>query len=233
MAKNEKEQQKSIEDLSQLWAVLTAEQRDILRENYTVKKFKKNEIIYQEGDYPMYLMYLVEGQVKIFREGVGGRAQIVRIITPVGCFGYRAYLADEQYVTSAVAIEPSTLFFVPLTIFESFLKSNSEFAMFYLKSLAVDLGIADFRVVNLAQKHLHARLAESILFLRDSYGYEADGATIAVSLSREDMAGLSNMTTANAIRTLAQLANDGAVEVERRKIKIVDEEKLARISKFG
>ena len=44
-----------------------------------------------------------------------------------------------------------------------------------------------------------ARLAEGLIFLKDSYGLEKDGKTLDIRLSREDLANLCNMTTSNAI----------------------------------
>jgi len=62
---------------------------------------------------------------------------------------------------------------------------------------------------------------------------EEDGSTISIYLSREDLANLSNMTTSNAIRTLSNFANEHLLAIDGRKIKIIDEEKLKRISKIG
>ena len=75
------------------------------------------------------------------------------------------------------------------------------------QAMSVDLGIADERTVNLTQKHIRGRLAESLLFLKESYGLEEDGSTLSIYLSREDLANLSNMTTSNAIRTLSQICH--------------------------
>ena len=99
--------------------------------------------------------------------------------------------------------------------------------------MAVDLGISDSRTVNLTQKHIRGRLAESLLFLKENYGLEGDGATISIYLSREDLASLSNMTTSNAIRTLSIFSNEKIISIDGRKIKIIDEEKLRKISKIG
>jgi CRP-like cAMP-binding protein len=110
---------------------------------------------------------------------------------------------------------------------------NSDLAMFFIRQLSVDLGIADERTVNLTQKHIRGRLAESLLFLQDSYGLEEDGATISIYLSREDLANLSNMTTSNAIRTLSNFVTERIIALDGRKIKIIDEDRLRKISKLG
>ena len=71
------------------------------------------------------------------------------------------------------------------------------------------------------------------MVLRDNYGYEDDGATINIYMSREDLANYSNMTTSNAIRTLSTFVNEGIISVRGRYITILDEEMLHKISKMG
>ena len=67
----------------------------------------------------------------------------------------------------------------------------------------------------------------------DHYGYEEDGETLKIYMAREDIANLSNMTTSNAIRTLSAFVQEKIITVDGRRIKIVDEESLRNISKFG
>jgi CRP-like cAMP-binding protein len=190
--------------------VLTEEEKDLLARNYTCHDYRKGDIIFKEGDKPMGLICLSEGKVKVFKEGVGGREQIVRMAKPVGFIGYRALFAEENHTATAVAIEDTTI-----CIIEK------------------ELGFSNNRTVTLTQKHIRGRLAESLIFLKDTYGFEEDGVTIKIYLSREDIANLSNMTTSNAIRTLSTFAGEGVIGIDGRKIKIVDLMKLERISELG
>lgn len=219
--------------ISDMWSPLNEEQKKILAENFIVQRYKKNEIIYDENEQPNHLMCLLSGKVKIFKEGVGGRNQIIRMIKPVEYFGYRAYFAKESYVTAAAAFEPSTICQIPMELVESISSENPGLAMFFIRQLSIDLGIADERTVNLTQKHIRGRLAESLLFLKESYGLEEDGYTLSIYLSREDLANLSNMTTSNAIRTLSNFASERIIAIDGRKIKIIEEDKLKRISQIG
>lgn len=216
-----------------IWGPLSAEQKELLSSNFTLQNYKKNEIIYHEGESASYLMCLLTGKVKIFKDGVGGRSQIIRMIKPVEYFGYRAYFAKEEYVTAAAAVEPSIICLIPMSVVMELINQNTEISLFFIRQLSIDLGIADERTVNLTQKHIRGRLAESLLFLRESYGLEEDGSTLSIYLSREDLANLSNMTTSNAIRTLSNFANEKLITIDGRKIKIIDEDKLKKISKTG
>ena len=213
--------------IADIWSPLNDEQREFLANHFTLQNYKKNEVIHCEGETPTHLMCLLSGKVKIYKDGVGGRSQIIRMIKPVEYFGYR------PYVTAASAFEPSLVCQIPMTALMTLLTQNNDLAMFFIKQLSVDLGIADERTVNLTQKHIRGRLAESLLFLKESYGLEEDGSTLSIYLSREDLANLSNMTTSNAIRTLSQFATERLITIDGRKIKIIDEEKLKKISKIG
>ena len=219
--------------IADMWNPLNEEQREILASHFTLQTYKKNEVIHCEGETPTHLMCLLSGKVKVYKDGVGGRSQIIRMIKPVEYFGYRAYFSGADYITAAAAFEPSLICLIPMTTITQLIMQNNALAMFFIKQLSFDLGVADERTVSLTQKHIRGRLAESLIFLKESYGVEEDGSTLSIYLSREDLANLSNMTTSNAIRTLSQFASEQLIAIDGRKIKLIDEEKLRKISKIG
>ena len=233
MVKKELTETEIAECIPDLWQPLTPEQRALLVKNFTIQRYKKNEIIYCEGEAPMHLMCLLSGKVKIFKEGVGGRSQIIRVIKDQEYFAYRAYFAEENFVTAAAAFEPCTICLIPMPIIMQLLRENNELAIFFIRQLSIDLGVSDERTVSLTQKHIRGRLAESLLFLKETYGVEEDQSTLSIYLSREDLANLSNMTTSNAIRTLSNFATEKLITIDGRKIKIIEEDKLKKISKIG
>lgn len=212
---------------------LTADQRKILHSNYQQKKIKQGEIIFKEGDIPYGLISLSRGKVKVFKEGVGGRDQIVRLARPVGFIGYRALFANEPHTSTAMALEDSIIcIFDKNSLFEV-MKRNSDLSFSIIKSLATELGFTFKRTVTLTQKHIRGRLAEALLFLIETYGYENDRKTINAYLSREDIANLSSMTTSNAIRTLSSFAGENILSLSGRKITIEDIDQLEQISAKG
>ena len=102
------------EPLSDMLAPLNNEQKEFLMNNYTIQTYKKNETIYCEGETPMHLMCLLSGKVKIYKEGVGGRSQIIRVLKTKEYFAYRAYFAEGNFVTAASAFEPCTICLIPM-----------------------------------------------------------------------------------------------------------------------
>lgn len=222
------------QDFAEIWQLLSTEEKHLLAANFTTHHYKKNQVIYAEKDEPEFLWCLLDGKVKKFKDGVGGRCQIIRLIKPVEYFGYRAYFAGEPYVSSAATLEPSTLATIPMKIVEELMEHNNKLALFFIHELSRNLGSSDSKIVSLTQKHIRGRLAEALIVLLDSYGVEEDdNMTLKIYLGREDLANLSNMTTSNAIRTLTQFVNDKLIIVDGRKIKILNEAQLRKISKYG
>lgn len=221
------------EDMSALWTALTPEEKRTLAANIHIHNFKKNQTIYAEREEPQFLWVLFRGKVKLYKNGIGGRPQILRLYHPIQYFGYRAYFANEPYVSSAAAFEPSELGAVSLDIVRDMITENSQLAWFFIHELSKNLGGSDTKIVSLTQKHIRGRLAESLVQLIDNYGFEDDGETVKIYMAREDLANLSNMTTSNAIRTLSSFVQERLITVDGRRIKVIDEPALRNISKFG
>lgn len=222
-----------IENPESIFYLLSREEKEDLQQHISFAHFKKNEFVFNEGDKPTGLQMLVEGKVKIFKEGFGSRELIVRMAKPLSLIGYRAMFVSENHMTSALTLEQSIVITIsPDFIFNRALK-NSNFSSKLIRELCMELGFANSRMVSLTQKHIRGRLAEALLLLMDQYGFEHDRTTLKVYLSRDDIANLSSMTTSNAIRTLSNFAMEKVIAIDGRKIKIMDPYRLDRISKLG
>ena len=221
------------EDLSEIWTILSSDEKRMITDNFSLHHFKKNQIIYAEREQPEFLWCLLKGKAKLYKDGVGGRQQILRLISPVQYFGYRAYCADEPYVHTASSMEQSVVGAIPMSVVKELIDRNRDVAWFFIHELSRNLGSADTRTVNLTQKHIRGRLAEALVVMIDHYGFEPDGVTLRVYMSREDLANLSNMTTSNAIRTLTTFVNEKMIVVDGRQIKVTNEAALRKVSKFG
>lgn len=212
---------------------LNQKDKEIIAENHTLVHFKRGNQIFKQGEKSRGLICLASGKVKVYKEGVGGRQQIVKMVRQNGFIGYKALFADHPWPVSATAIEDSTICVLEKSSLVKILKKNADLALKFIKMLSEELVISNNRTVSLSQKHIRGRVAESLILLRDTYGYEEDGNTVRIALSREDIANLSNMTTSNAIRTLSTMASEGIIGIKGRKISLLDPLLLEHISEMG
>ncbi len=222
-----------LEGNSSFFKGLNRKDKEIVAQHHTLVIIKKGELLFKEGEKPRGLICVASGKVKVFKVGVGGREQILKMVRQQGFIGYRALFSDNPWSVSAAAIEDSVICVLEKNSLVRILKKNAELGLKLIKVISEELWYSYNRTLSLTQKHVRGRIAESLLVLRDTYGFDADGKTIRAYLSREDIAHLSNMTTSNAIRTLSGLASEGVIGIKGRKISILDNISLERISELG
>ena len=233
MTKRQEETPAELWELNPLWNSLNESERAEVTKNVEIIRYEKNEIIHREGDDSRYIWLLYRGKVRIYKEGIGQRQQIIRLLKPYDIFGYRAAIAQEGYNSNASAFEACTAYRIGRDLFTRLVRENGQFCYNIMLTMAKDLAISEIQTVNLTQKHIRGRLAEALLQLRKNYGYESDGCTLAMLLPREDLANMSNMTTSNAIRTLSQFAQEGIIAIDGRHISLLNEKELEHISRLG
>ena len=222
-----------IENPESVFKGLNARDKENIVRNHKTLYIKKGEFIYREGEKAKAVICLAAGKYKIFRTGVGGREQILKFMRPGEMTGIRNIFQTSVWNDSAVAIEDSVICMLDKNTFTGILKNNPDLSFKIIKLVADELAFARNRIISLTQKHVRGRVVETLLMLGDIYGFENDGKTIKVSLSRDDIAHHSNMTTSNAIRTLSNLAAEGIIEIKRRKITLIDIPALEMISNAG
>ena len=111
--------------MNELVNTLNEKQKDVLSQAITVHQYKKNETVYHYGETPKHMFCLLSGKIKVYKEGIGGRNQIVRVAKPVEYLGYRAYFANGKFITAASTLEPSCVVKIPLTVIKELILENA------------------------------------------------------------------------------------------------------------
>ena len=192
-----------------------------IHEQKVCNVYKKGQILFNEGSYPFGVFCVNEGKIKLSHQGDDGKEQIIRLLKAGDVLGYRALLSGDRYSASAVALEDTQICFIPKELFINVLKFDQGLAFEMMKLLSDELHRAEVKLTHLAQKPIRERLAETLLFIKETYGFETDGITLNVRLSREEIANLVGTATESAIRLLSELKKDGIVELDGKKIKIL------------
>ena len=225
--------EESLEIVYNILKHLTQKDKEQIAEHSTCVFLPKGKMVFREGETPYHLICLISGQVKIFKEGITGRDWIAHMVNSAQLLGYRALFGEENYNVSAQTIQDSIVCKVDKEAIFAIIKRNHPLVFSIMKMLARELSYVHTKTITLTQKHIRGRLAETLLLLDSTYGLEDDNLTLKVKLSREDLANMSNMTTSNAIRTLSAFSAEKLVELDGRKIKLLDRKNLEQISQMG
>ena len=208
---------------------LTIEERNELEYEKGCRIKKRGTIIYHEGSRINGFYCVYKGVIKLYKTGINGKEQIIRFSQKGDIFGYRSILSGELACTTAKVIDDVTLCYVPSSLLFKLVKSNSAFSMELMRLACKELGEANKFIIDIAQKTVRERLAEVLLLLKETFDTEPDG-TLKISLTREETANIVGTATESVIRLLSEFKNDKLIELNGRKIRLLNINSLLRIA---
>jgi len=208
---------------------LTPEEVETLNFEKDFRQYKRGDILYQEGNRISGFFCINIGIIKVFKTGFDGKEQIIRFAKQGDIIAYRSVLSNELACTSAKVIEDCQVCFIPSEILISFIKTNPAYALELLKLACHELGEANSFITDIAQKTVRERLAEVLLFLVNDFGLDTDN-FLNISLTREELANIVGTATESVIRLLSEFKSDKLVELNGRKIRILNRKGLEKIS---
>ncbi|MFL9843206.1 Crp/Fnr family transcriptional regulator [Flavobacterium rhizosphaerae] len=186
--------------------------------SYTIKR---GEPIFTEGENVQGIFCIKDGVCKMTKLSANGNEQIVKLISKGELLGQRSMISDEPVNLSAIAVEDMEVCFVPKAEVLGFFNQNNNFSMNVMRTICGDLKEADDHLVTMAQKPVKQRLAETLIYLHESFGTHNDG-SLKLKLSREELAGMTGTATESCIRLLSEFNKKGLISLEGKKITLLD-----------
>jgi CRP/FNR family transcriptional regulator, polysaccharide utilization system transcription regulator len=212
-----------------IFKYLNADEVTTINYEKDFRQYKRGDILYQEGNRISGFYCINSGIIKVFKTGFDGKEQIIRFAKKGDIIAYRSVLSNELACTSAKVIEDCHVCFIPSEILISFIKTNSNFALELVKLACHELGEANSFITDIAQKTVRERLAEVLLFLVNDFGLD-NQQFLNISLTREELANIVGTATESVIRLLSEFKSDKLVELNGRRIKILNTKGLEKIS---
>lgn len=195
----------------------------------TSYSIKKGESIFEEGESVNGIFCVKDGVCKLSKLSANGKDQIVKLVKPGELLGQRSMISDEPTNLSAVALEDMEVCFIPKKEVLQFFNNNNQFSMNVMKTICGDLKESDDHMVSMAQKTVKERLAETLIYLEETFGKNDDG-SLRIQLSREELAGMIGTATESCIRILSEFNKNGWIELHGKRISLADRTKLKRLS---
>ena len=181
----------------------------------------KGEDVFLEGEACRGMFLLLSGSMKIYRAASSGREQIIAIESTGGVIAELPLLDGQAYPASCAAMEESRLLLVPRPAFEEMLRRKPELALGVLRVLGERLRHLVALVDELSLLEVPQRLAKYLLDVR-----EQRGAEFTLNLSNQEIASRLGTVREIVSRNLHRLEQQGAIAIEGRKIRILDERAL-------
>jgi len=207
---------------------LSREEIDRVIFNKTPEHYKRGSIIYRESSRINGCYCIQKGIIKVYKTGIDGKEQIIRFAQPGDIIGFRSVLSNELACTTAEVLNEAKTCYIPSETLIDLVKSNGNFSMELMQITCRELGEANAYITDIAQKTVRERLAEILVHLKNDFGLDADN-VLQISLTREELANIVGTATESVIRLLSEFKQDQLIELNGRKIKILDEPGLIRV----
>ena len=192
-------------------------------EERKARPFKKNQVIYYEGDKGNGLYVLLSGKVKTIKLAEDGRELMTGIYAADDYLGINAMLANGEYTDTATALEDSLLCLIPKEQLEQLLNLYPEITRDFIKLLANNILEKEEQLLQMAYNSVRKKMAEALLRLQRQAG------TDSFKIAREDLAAMAAMATETVSRTLSDFKDEALIEKTGSTITIMD---AARLSKM-
>ncbi len=189
---------------------------------------RRGNILYHEGSRINGTYLIIKGILKIYKTGFDGKEQIIRFAKEGDLVGFRSVISDELACTTAKVVNETVLCYIPGDTLTSLIKVNPEFAMSLMKLTCRELGESNKFLTDIAQKTVRERLAEVLLLLMDTFDLDEEK-NLQISLTREELANMVGTATESVIRLLSEFKTDKLIELNGRKIKLLNIPKLIKI----
>ena len=195
-----------------------------------MRKFEKGQPIFREGEDADGFYWILEGYGKVCKCLRLDNEQILTLIGPGDFTGVTSCLGGGQYKKGCVAIsDETTALFLPRESFFEWFRKHPAISLPLLRQLESKIDRIENRASFFMRKTIDQRLAHTILALGKKFGLTPDG-FLRVRLSPQEMASFIGTTRTTIYRILKKFETSHAVEVEQKRIKLVNEESLRMIA---
>ncbi|HPE56676.1 MAG TPA: Crp/Fnr family transcriptional regulator [Bacteroidales bacterium] len=209
---------------------LTDEELDYMNKNSVVINYNKKEVICKQGSFVSHVMYVEKGLVKVYLDN-GANSLVLKMIPEGNLLGLSSLSEDHNtYQYSAMAYIDTEIRQIDIRTFRELLTRNANFAKEVIDIFSANSVQVYGRFFCLTHKQAYGRLADILLCLSERIFKKSE---FHLPLSRKDLAELSGMSSETVIRMLKKFNDDGLIEMNGKELKIVDYDRLLRISETG
>jgi CRP/FNR family transcriptional regulator len=210
--------------------LLSKSEKELLDANSVTMQYKKREIVFKQGGLVSHVMFVEKGLAKIYIERCDD--SLVMMLVPEGNLMGLASLSEEftTYQFSAMTYIDSSITQIDIKVFRKLILENTAFANEILQKVISDNLQVYGRFFCLTHKQAYGTLADIILCLSERIFKLRE---FHLPLSRKDMAELTGMSQETVIRILKKFSDDGLIEMDKKRFKVLDYERLSRVSETG
>ena len=192
---------------------------ELLEKHGTLKKsFNKNEIIFEEGNLPMYYYQIISGEVKMSNYNDDGREFIQGIFYKEQSFGEPPLFLNQKYPANAIAVEESEVFFLPKIDFMKLLAENPAVSLKIIENLAQRLYYKSIIAAEISTHEPEHRVLKLIDHGIAYFNFKKNEDGYLINFTRQQIGDLTGLRVETVIRAIKTLEKKGELKIIKRKV---------------
>lgn len=205
-----------------MWSDTDPETRWFFESHSKALQFKRGEHIYSQGETPRGIYFVKSGLVGLtIISAKSGKEHLLRFFRQSQFFGHRSLFSQEGYHGNAVALEPTTIKFVPKEAVLIGIEKNKSLLQEVVFVLAKELRRCETQHVMILENEIMVRVAQSLVYLKDLHPEH--------NWTRQEIANFCASTVSTVIKALAELEENKFIKQNGRSISILDKQSLVAL----
>jgi len=193
--------------------------------------YSKGSRIFREGERSEALFIVRSGCVKLSQTSGDGKEHVLRFLFQGDFFGQSSLLTEKRHYADAEALEETRICRLARKDLLPLLEHNPAMAFQFMLALNERLQEADEWAGAMHLYDAEARLAKLLLQRVEVTAGEAAPTVVVLPAAKKELAAWIGTTPETLSRKLAGLERAGLVAVDRRLVRILDEEGLRRLGR--
>lgn len=206
-----------------LFGGLPRDQLEEIRKIIVPSTFEKDAVIFFEGDEGNGFYIIAQGRVKVFKLSFDGKEHILHILGPGEPFGEVPVFSGRPFPANAQVLVKSTLLFLPRKGFIELITAHPSLSLNMFAVLSMRLREFTVQIENLSLKEAPERVASYLLYQSQEQGHPR---YVELRISKKQLAAMLGATPETLSRVFAKMSAQGLIQVEGRRIDILDREGL-------
>ncbi|MBN2613129.1 MAG: Crp/Fnr family transcriptional regulator [Bacteroidales bacterium] len=209
---------------------LTAKEMNIQSKLETIHtSYKKREVICRQNTFVSHAIIIVEGNAKMYIDGIYNRNIILNILLPSNYIGLLSVFGSPNYNYNVAALNDCHTCQVDIEIIRTLYYGNHNFLMKLNHAFGITVSTIMQKLISLNQKQIRGKVAESLLYLSQLY----DASRFVLTITRKELGELSAISEENAVRVLTEFKNENIIDMKGKEIYLRNIKLLKKISEIG
>lgn len=197
--------------------------------------YQKSQIMFEQGQVVEGLFCHAEGLVKVVQKDENKKVRFARLVLPGDSSGHRSLFVSATYRGSAsVLSEEACGCFVSSEDISYLLLKNPEFAQALIEKIANELKRSEDSQIASKEKTLRSRLAQLLFELGQEFSIKLNDEDVLIKaeITKRDIAAILMVAEESVIRLMSEMAKDGFVDYQDKKIIIKNLSKMLEQTKY-